>query len=98
MLQAKDHGIFFEGDSYLVLHTEKTGPSSYSYSIHFWLGKYTSQVSQILQTFLLVRTERSESFKNMLDSVINLFKIEWKVLFKNCESSRKGLPHGYFIC
>ena len=31
------------GDSYLVLHTEKNGPSK-TYDLHFWLGSSTSQV------------------------------------------------------
>ncbi|XP_062861507.1 villin-1 isoform X2 [Trichomycterus rosablanca] len=37
----KTYGQFFEGDSYLILHTRKTS-SSFSYDIHYWLGNSTS--------------------------------------------------------
>ncbi|XP_066542455.1 villin-1 [Hoplias malabaricus] len=37
----KTHGQFFEGDSYVILYTQKTS-SSYTYDIHYWLGKETS--------------------------------------------------------
>jgi len=36
------HGSFYEGDSYIILHTVKE-ESSLSHSIHFWLGKFTTQ-------------------------------------------------------
>nr|XP_006819230.1 PREDICTED: villin-1-like isoform X2 [Saccoglossus kowalevskii] len=39
----KDYGYFFEGDSYIVLHTKKEKGGQLSWSIHFWLGKDTSQ-------------------------------------------------------
>jgi len=35
----------FAGDSYLVLHTEKSGAAK-TYELHFWLGAKTSQVSR----------------------------------------------------
>ncbi|KAG9271627.1 villin-1 [Astyanax mexicanus] len=38
---SKTYGQFFEGDSYVTLYTQKTS-SSYSYDIHYWLGKETS--------------------------------------------------------
>uniref|UniRef100_A0A4W4FRB9 Villin-1 n=1 Tax=Electrophorus electricus TaxID=8005 RepID=A0A4W4FRB9_ELEEL len=37
----KTYGHFYEGDSYLILYTHKTS-SSFSYDIHYWLGKSTS--------------------------------------------------------
>uniref|UniRef100_A0AB38ZE59 Venom gelsolin 1 n=1 Tax=Ectomocoris sp. TaxID=3104572 RepID=A0AB38ZE59_9HEMI len=41
-----DYGTFFEGDSYIILSTkeEKDGDKvTYSWDIHFWLGKDTTQ-------------------------------------------------------
>ncbi|XP_072541708.1 villin-1 [Salminus brasiliensis] len=38
---SKTHGQFYEGDSYVILYTQKTS-SSFSYDIHYWLGKFTS--------------------------------------------------------
>lgn len=39
------YGQFFEGDSYIILYTHKTS-TSFSYDIHYWLGKDTSQDEQ----------------------------------------------------
>ncbi|XP_061082475.1 villin-1 isoform X1 [Conger conger] len=36
-IPAKMYGRFFEGDSYVILHTRKIG-RSFSYDIHYWLG------------------------------------------------------------
>jgi gelsolin len=36
------YGSFFDGDSYIVLHTRKED-DKLKWNIHFWLGKYTSQ-------------------------------------------------------
>ncbi|EGN98543.1 hypothetical protein SERLA73DRAFT_183600 [Serpula lacrymans var. lacrymans S7.3] len=38
-------GSFYDGDSYIVLHTYKADPESetLSYDLHFWLGESTSQ-------------------------------------------------------
>uniref|UniRef100_A0A8C2EP95 Villin-1 n=1 Tax=Cyprinus carpio TaxID=7962 RepID=A0A8C2EP95_CYPCA len=38
-------GQFFEGDSYVILYTHKTS-NNYTYDIHYWLGKETSQDEQ----------------------------------------------------
>jgi len=35
-------GSFYDGDSYIVLHTIKTG-NNFKYDIYFWLGKFTTQ-------------------------------------------------------
>jgi len=39
------YGQFYNGDSYIVLHTYKPKPDSDKllYDVHFWLGTYTSQ-------------------------------------------------------
>jgi len=39
------YGQFFSGDSYIVLNTYKKKPDSpaFSWNVHFWLGKFTSQ-------------------------------------------------------
>ncbi|EPQ54417.1 actin regulatory protein [Gloeophyllum trabeum ATCC 11539] len=39
------HGTFYDGDSYLVLHTYKNHneTDALAYDLHFWLGKDTSQ-------------------------------------------------------
>jgi len=36
-----DWGTFFDGDSFIVLHT-KGGPSGLSWDVYFWLGRYTT--------------------------------------------------------
>lgn len=38
-------GSFYDGDSYIVLHTYKKTPKaeSFSYDLHFWLGENTTQ-------------------------------------------------------
>ncbi|KAF8798918.1 fragmin60 [Phlegmacium glaucopus] len=38
-------GSFYDGDSYIILHTFKKTPdaNSFSYNLHFWLGQNTSQ-------------------------------------------------------
>ncbi|NXK01609.1 VILI protein, partial [Herpetotheres cachinnans] len=41
----KSYGNFYEGDCYILLSTRKTG-SSFSYNIHYWLGKESSQDEQ----------------------------------------------------
>ncbi|XP_014809683.1 PREDICTED: villin-1 isoform X2 [Calidris pugnax] len=39
------YGNFYEGDCYVLLSTRKSG-SSFSYNIHYWLGKESSQDEQ----------------------------------------------------
>ncbi|NWZ42132.1 VILI protein, partial [Brachypodius atriceps] len=41
----KSYGNFYEGDSYVLLSTRKSG-SNFSYDIHYWLGKESSQDEQ----------------------------------------------------
>ncbi|KAF1458243.1 Villin-1, partial [Pygoscelis antarcticus] len=41
----KSYGNFYEGDCYVLLLTRKTG-NSFSYNIHYWLGKESSQDEQ----------------------------------------------------
>ncbi|KAK2525927.1 Vil1 [Columba guinea] len=41
----KSYGNFFEGDCYILLSTRKTG-NNFSYDIHYWLGKESSQDEQ----------------------------------------------------
>ncbi|KAH8827655.1 fragmin60 [Flagelloscypha sp. PMI_526] len=38
-------GVFYDGDSYIVLNTYKASPDAetLSYDLHFWLGEHTSQ-------------------------------------------------------
>ncbi|KGL86401.1 Villin-1, partial [Charadrius vociferus] len=38
----KSYGNFYEGDCYVLLSTRKTG-NTFSYNIHYWLGKETGQ-------------------------------------------------------
>eukprot|EP01113_Clastostelium_recurvatum_P022583 TRINITY_DN269_c0_g1_i3.p1 TRINITY_DN269_c0_g1~~TRINITY_DN269_c0_g1_i3.p1 ORF type:complete len:375 (+),score=135.66 TRINITY_DN269_c0_g1_i3:126-1250(+) len=42
---ANTYGTFYNGDSYIVLHTYKKDPAAanFSYDVFFWLGKFTSQ-------------------------------------------------------
>ncbi|KAG7306831.1 hypothetical protein JYU34_008277 [Plutella xylostella] len=42
-IERKKYGKFYEGDSYIVLHTNQSATSSYTYNLHFWLGAHTSQ-------------------------------------------------------
>jgi gelsolin len=37
------YGFFYDGDSYIVLKTQKNADGSFKHDIHFWLGKYTTQ-------------------------------------------------------
>jgi len=39
----KDYGVFYDGDSYIILHTYKGGGDHLLHDIHFWLGLETSQ-------------------------------------------------------
>ncbi|XP_042639809.1 villin-1 isoform X1 [Tyto alba] len=41
----KSYGNFYEGDCYILLSTRKSG-NSFSYNIHYWLGKESSQDEQ----------------------------------------------------
>ncbi|NWW73357.1 VILI protein, partial [Climacteris rufus] len=41
----KSYGNFYEGDCYVLLSTRKSG-SGFSYDIHYWLGKESSQDEQ----------------------------------------------------
>ncbi|XP_064021336.1 villin-1 [Pogoniulus pusillus] len=41
----KNYGNFYEGDCYVLLSTRKTG-NGFSYDIHYWLGKESSQDEQ----------------------------------------------------
>lgn len=37
-------GMFYSGDSYIVLNTyKKKGGDALQWDVHFWLGKYTTQ-------------------------------------------------------
>jgi gelsolin len=38
-------GSFYSGDSYILLNTYKKKPdaAAYSWDVHFWLGKFTTQ-------------------------------------------------------
>ncbi|VDI63108.1 gelsolin, partial [Mytilus galloprovincialis] len=39
----KDHGKFFDGDSYIILNTyEKEETEHFLYDVHFWIGKYST--------------------------------------------------------
>jgi len=38
----KSHGVFYGGDSYIVLYTYKSG-DTLGYNVHFWLGATTTQ-------------------------------------------------------
>ncbi|EFA75226.1 severin [Heterostelium album PN500] len=38
-----EYGKFYDGDSYIVLHSQKTGSANLKHDIYFLLGTYTSQ-------------------------------------------------------
>ncbi|CAG9122911.1 unnamed protein product [Plutella xylostella] len=42
-IERKKYGKFYEGDSYIVLHTNQSATSSFTYNVHFWLGAHASQ-------------------------------------------------------
>ncbi|XP_014672311.1 PREDICTED: gelsolin, cytoplasmic-like [Priapulus caudatus] len=42
----RKYGEFFSGDAYIILKTGKTRSGSYSWDLHFWLGKDSSQDEQ----------------------------------------------------
>uniref|UniRef100_A0A8C8SFA2 Villin-1 n=1 Tax=Pelusios castaneus TaxID=367368 RepID=A0A8C8SFA2_9SAUR len=42
---SKSHGHFYEGDCYVLLSTHKTG-NSFTYDIHYWVGRESSQDEQ----------------------------------------------------
>ncbi|KAJ7317757.1 hypothetical protein JRQ81_003919 [Phrynocephalus forsythii] len=46
LVPPKAHGNFFEGDCYVLLSTRKSGTTTSSYDIHYWIGKYSSQDEQ----------------------------------------------------
>ena len=40
----EQYGEFFNGDSYIVLHTYKEPDTdALKYDVHFWIGKYSTQ-------------------------------------------------------
>jgi len=41
----EDYGSFYSGDSYIILHTYHKTPDTpaFSWDVHFWLGKFTTQ-------------------------------------------------------
>jgi hypothetical protein len=41
-IPASEYGTFYDGDSYIVLHTRKNG-DALAWDIHFWLGEHTTQ-------------------------------------------------------
>ena len=42
----KEWGVFYEGDSYIVICIKESRGRQLSFNIHFWLGKNTSVVRQ----------------------------------------------------
>ena len=37
------YGTFYNGDSYVALHSEELKGGNFEYNIHFWLGEKTEQ-------------------------------------------------------
>ena len=37
------YGTFYNGDSYVALHSEELKSGNFEYNIHFWLGEKTEQ-------------------------------------------------------
>ena len=41
-IKLENYGIFYEGDSYVILSIQKTSANNLTYNIHFWLGNNTT--------------------------------------------------------
>lgn len=41
-IKFENYGVFYEGDSYVILNIQKTSSNNLSYNIHFWLGNNTT--------------------------------------------------------
>jgi len=79
------YGYFFDGDSYIVLHTYKKD-DKVLYNVHFWLGLYTSQdeagtaayktveldhfLGDLPVQYREVQGSESESFLKLFDKIV----------------------------
>lgn len=86
---AEDYGSFYEGDSYIILHTYKKDPNSeeLDYDIHFWIGKYSTQdeygtaayKTVELDTFL---DDKPVQHREVMDNESERFKSYFKAMAK----------------
>ncbi|XP_014772820.1 gelsolin-like protein 2 [Octopus bimaculoides] len=95
----KDYGLFYEGDSYIVLNTylEENG-ERFNYDVHFWIGKYSTQDEYCAAAYKTVELD------TFLDDVpiqhrevqgheSNLFKS----YFKNITLLKGGVDSGFRV-
>ncbi|CAH8543667.1 unnamed protein product [Dicrocoelium dendriticum] len=47
-LKPEEIGVFYSGDSYIVLHAEKVG-DELIYDVYFWIGAESTQIGQVCQ-------------------------------------------------
>lgn len=45
-----EYGQFYNGDSYIVLNVYKV-EDALEYDVHFWIGKYSTQVGTVRNVF-----------------------------------------------
>ncbi|XP_006462498.1 hypothetical protein AGABI2DRAFT_186399 [Agaricus bisporus var. bisporus H97] len=86
----KDHyGTFYSGDSYIVLYTYKSSPdaSSFSFDLHFWLGRKTTQDEAGTAAYKTVE----------LDDHLHGIPLQYREI-QNNESSRFLSHFSQFIC
>ena len=56
-VEEKDHGHFYEGDSYICLKTVETKSGGFNWDIFFWLGKDSSQDEQGVAAYKTVELD-----------------------------------------
>ena len=56
-VEEKDHGHFYEGDSYICLKTVETKSGGFNWDIFFWLGKDSSQDEQAVAAYKTVELD-----------------------------------------
>ncbi|XP_036396614.1 villin-1-like [Megalops cyprinoides] len=78
---AKLYGHFFEGDSYVILYTHRTG-STFTYDIHCWMGRLSSQDEQVA----------AATYTTLMDEHLG----GRAVLHRETQGHESDTFHGYF--
>ncbi|OON18961.1 gelsolin repeat protein [Opisthorchis viverrini] len=88
-------GKFFSGDSYIVLHTEKTG-NQLLYDVHFWIGKDSTQDEYATAAYKTVELDTLLDDKAVQHREVDGFESdEFKSYFPVLEKLAGGYATGF---